>query len=188
MDKFISVRKPFGLEGSFINSKDLHSENQGLKNPVVCYGRGQILGYVEREIIKTRINWIDKWKVYMPYANNIGTELNDDNQNTFVGEPKSVCTETFILAGADLDLNKDSSSNLSNYLRTKFARFLLSLAKSSQHATAKTYRFIPLQDFTDKSDINWSKSIKEIDKQLYKKYNLSEDEIDYIENKIKEMK
>ncbi len=188
MDEFISVRKPFGLEGSFINSKDFHSDNKGLKNPIICYGRGQTLGYVEREIIKTRTNWIDKWKVYMPYANNIGTELNDDNQNTFVGEPKSVCTETFIFAGVDLDLNKDSSNNLSNYLRTKFARFLLSLAKSSQHATAKTYRFIPLQDFTNKSDINWSKSIKEIDKQLYKKYNLSEDEIDYIENKIKEMK
>lgn len=188
MDEFISVRKPFGLEGSFINSKDFHSDNKGLKNPIICYGRGQTLGYVEREIIKTRTNWIDKWKVYMPYANNIGTELNDDNQNTFVGEPKSVCTETFILAGVDLNLNKDSSNNLSNYLRTKFARFLLSLAKSSQHATAKTYRFIPLQDFIDKSDINWSKSIKEIDKQLYKKYNLLEDEIDYIENKIKEKK
>lgn len=187
MDEFISVRQPFGLEGDFINSKDFHSNNQKLQNPIVCYGRGQTLGYVERDIIKTRTNWIDKWKVYMPYANNIGTELNDDNQNTFVGEPESICTETFILAGADLDLNKDSSNNLSNYLRTKFARYLLSLAKSSQHATAKTYRFIPLQDFTDKSDIDWNKSIKEIDKQLYKKYDLSQDEIDFIEKKIKEM-
>ena len=72
---------------------------------------------------------IDVWKVYMPYANNIGTELNDDNQNTFVGEPNSVCTETFIVAEATLNLNKDSSTNLALYLRTKFARFLLSLVK-----------------------------------------------------------
>lgn len=188
MDKFISVRKPFGLEGSFINSKDLHSENQGLKNPVVCYGRGQTLGYVEREIIKTRINWIDKWKVFTPRANNIGTELSDDNLNTFIGEPGTICTESYIVVGADLDLNSSSAENLSKYLTGKFARYMHSLGKASQDATAKTYRFIPLQDFTDKSDINWSKSIKEIDKQLYKKYNLSEDEIDYIENKIKEMK
>lgn len=188
IEEFISVRKPFGLEGSFINSKDFHSDKQGLKNPIICYGRGQTLGYVEREIIKTRTNWIDKWKVFTPRANNIGTELNDDNLNTFIGEPGTICTESYIVVGAELDLNSFSAENLSKYLASKFARYMHSLGKASQDATAKTYRFIPLQDFTHKSDIDWSKSIKEIDKQLYKKYNLSEDEIDYIENKIKEMR
>ena len=187
MDKFISVRKPFGLEGNFINSKDFHSKNQGLRNPIICYGRGQALGYVEREIIETRINWIDKWKVFTPRANNIGTELSDDNLNTFIGEPGTICTESYIVVGADLDLNSSSAKNLSKYLTGKFARYMHSLGKASQDATAKTYRFMPLQDFTDKSVINWSKSIKEIDKQLYNKYNLSKEEIDYIENKIKEM-
>ena len=100
---------------------------------------------------------------------------------------QSICTETFLVAGTDLGLNKTSSKNLSNYLRTKFSRFLLSLAKNSQHATSKTYRFVPLQDFTNKSDIHWSKSISDIDKQLYTKYGLSQDEIQYIENKIKKM-
>ena len=64
---------------------------------------------------------------------------------------------------------------------------MLSLAKTSQHATAKTYRFVPMQDFTSKSDINWNKSIPEIDKQLYAKYGLSDDEITFIEEKIKPM-
>lgn len=63
-----------------------------------------------------------------------------------------------------------------------------SLAKASQHATSKTYRFVPLQDFTEQSDIDWSRSIEEIDQQLYVKYGLSQDEIAFIESKIKPMK
>ncbi len=63
-----------------------------------------------------------------------------------------------------------------------------SLSKASQRATSKTYRFVPLQDFTVQPDIDWNKSISEIDQQLYKKYELSEDEIAFIERKIKPMK
>jgi hypothetical protein len=59
--------------------------------------------------------------------------------------------------------------------------------KTSQHGTSKTYKFVPLQDFTSNSDINWSKSILEIDQQLYKKYNLTGNEIEFIEKMIKPM-
>ena len=62
-----------------------------------------------------------------------------------------------------------------------------SLAKASQDATAKTYKFVPLQCFTTNSDIDWSKSISEINQQLYKKYNLSEEEIAFVESMIKPM-
>ena len=61
------------------------------------------------------------------------------------------------------------------------------MAKSSQDATSKTYRFVPLQDFTSNSDIDWSQNIPDIDRQLYSKYNLSDDEIDFIEKMIKPM-
>ena len=61
------------------------------------------------------------------------------------------------------------------------------MAKSSQDATSKTYRFVPLQDFTSNSDIDWSQSIPDIDRQLYTKYNLSDDEIAFIEKMIKPM-
>lgn len=183
----MSPRKPFGLESNFIKTTNFHEHKSGLKHPIKCYGRAKTIGYVEKDSIISRHEWINIWKVFLPYANNIGTELNDDNQNTFIGAPYSVCTETFLMAGVGLELNEDSAKNLSNYLRTKFARFLLSLAKSSQHATAKTYRFVPLQDFTSKSDLDWSTSIKELDAQLYKKYNLNPDEISYIDNKIKNM-
>ena len=61
------------------------------------------------------------------------------------------------------------------------------MAKASQHATSKTYRFVPLQDFTNNSDIDWGKSIPEIDAQLYKKYKLTEEEIAFVESMIKPM-
>ncbi len=153
LSQHISPRKPFGLDGNFIKTHAFHKDAQLLEIPLKCYGKAKTVGFVERSMIDTHSEWIDMWKVYFPYANNIGTELNDDNQNTFVGEPKSICTETFLLAGIDLNLDNLSATNLSNYMRTRFARFLHSLAKISQHGTAKTYAFIPLQDFTRRATL-----------------------------------
>lgn len=185
--EIISARKPFGLDGNFIKTSEFFSSVNGINDPIKCYGKAKSVGYIEKSIVKTHKDWINKWKVLTPYANNIGTELNDDNLNSFISEPKSICTETFIVIGAELNLNKEMCINIIKYLKTKFSRFLLSLSKTSQHATAKTYRFVPMQDFTQQSDIDWSKSIQDIDKQLYAKYELSEDEIDFIEQKIKPM-
>lgn len=126
-------------------------------------------------------------EVYTPYANNIGTELKDDNQNSFVGEPNSVSTETFLVIGANINLNEESASNLSKYLKTKFSRYLHSLAKIRQHGTSKTYRFIPIENFTCDSDIDWSKSLLEIDEQLFEKYKLSINEVEHIKTSIKNM-
>lgn len=187
ISQMVSVRKPFGLEGNFIKDVRFNESKKSLNEPVKCYGKGRIIGYVEKNFIKTRNEWIDKWKVYTPRANNIGTELNDDNLNTFIGEPKTICTESYIVIGADINLNEMSAKNISKYLRTKFARYMHSLGKASQDATAKTYRFIPLQDFTDESELDWSTSVEQLDVQLYQKYNLDSEEISYIDNKIKSM-
>ncbi|MEP4925431.1 MAG: Eco57I restriction-modification methylase domain-containing protein [Balneola sp.] len=183
----VSPRKPFGLDSSFIKSKKFKSSKSGITNPVVCYGKAKTVGYVEKNNFSFKKSLVDAYKVFTPYANNIGTELNDDNLNSFIGEPGSVCTETYIMLGYNLLLDKVSAGNLSKYFSTKFARFLHSLAKASQHGTAKTYKFVPLQDFTTNSDINWSQSITEIDRKLYQKYKLSQDEIEFIESMIKEM-
>ena len=87
-----------------------------------------------------------------------------------------------------MHLSETQASYFAKYLKTKFARFLHSKAKASQDATAKTFRFVPLQNFDEKRDgIDWSKSIPEIDKQLYNKYNLDETEIAFIEKMIKPM-
>lgn len=73
------------------------------------------------------------------------------------------------------------------YVKTKFARTLLGLLKVTQAITPGKWKYVPLQDFTENSDIDWSKSIHEIDLQLYKKYNLDDTEIEFIEKNVKEM-
>lgn len=183
----VSPRKPFGISGFFINDNKFRNDDSGLASPVICYGKGKKIGFVERDEVSTRKSWIDKFKVFTPRANNIGTELNDDNLNTFIGEPGTICTESYIVMGVELKLDKSSAKNLSKYFSTKFLRFMHNLAKASQDATSKTYKFVPLQFFTSNSDIDWSKTIPEIDKQLYSKYGLIEEEIGFIESMIKPM-
>ena len=177
MKDHISAAKAFGFRTFFISDPKFRSSPDGLSEPIKCYGRGGKTGYVDRCEVLTHNEWIDRWKVFIPESNNIGTELNDDNQNSFVGAPKEICTESFLCVGADLCLNRDSAKNLSEYLRTKFARFLLSLAKISQHGTSKTYRFVPVVDFSEE----WT------DEKLYAKYGLTQEEINLIESSIKPM-
>jgi len=184
----ISARKPFNLEANIVKDINIfRGSKKGLKDAVTCYGKGKQVGYVKRNEITKNTDWIDKYKVYTARANNIGTELNDDNLNTFVGNPNTICTESYIVVGADLKLDKLSASNLCKYFTTKFSRFQHSVGKASQDATSKTYKFIPLQNFNSKSDIDWDKPIEEIDNQLYKKYGLTDEEIQFIEKMIKPM-
>ncbi|MEY3500192.1 MAG: hypothetical protein RL308_1861, partial [Bacteroidota bacterium] len=188
LESYVSSRKPFNIEGNIVkNTEIFKSEKSGITNPVTCFGKGMTIGYMEKNLITKNTEWISKYKVFVPYANNIGTELNDDNLNAFIGLPNSICSETYIVIGADLDLDENSVLSLKKYLNTKFLRFMHSLPKVSQHGTSKTYKFVPFQNFNSDSDIDWSKSVQEIDKQLYSKYNLTQDEIDFIENMIKPM-
>lgn len=186
-ESHISSLRPFGFRGYFTKDDKFRESKNGLINPVICYGKGKQIGFLEREEIAKNTEWIDRFKVYTPRANNIGTELNDDNLNSFVGNPNTICTESYLVIGIDLNLNQSSASNLCKYLTTKFARFQHSLGKASQDATSKTFRFVPTQNFTDNSDIDWSKSTVEIDKQLYSKYKLTKEEIEFIESMIKSM-
>jgi len=99
--------------------------------------------------------------------------------------PGDLCTKTFLEIGPFE--TEEEASNCIKYIYTKFFRCLVGIIKTTQHATKKVYRFVPMQDFSSSSDIDWSKSIKEIDQQLYKKYNLSDEDINFIEENIKEM-
>ena len=185
--EFVSPLRPFGFRGYFTNDDKFRENSNGLNHPVICYGKGKRIGYVERDEITTRKSWIYIYKVFTPRANNIGTELNDDNLNTFVGGPGTICTESYLVMGAELKLDETSAKNLCKYFSTKFLRFMHSIAKASQDATSKTYKFVPIQNFTIGSDIDWSESTNNIDKQLYSKYSLEQNEIDFIEGMIKEM-
>lgn len=180
---FVSERNPFGIATTM---KDFGDENDD--NDVKIYASKGRVGFLPRSTIKRNLELVDSYKVLTAFANNIGTDLPDDNLNTIVSEPKSACTETYLVIGGNLKLTRDTANNLSKYLKTKFVRMLIMLAKANQNGTRKTYRFVPLQSFTSDLDIDWSQSIAEINQQLYRKYELSEEEIMFIEKNVKEMR
>lgn len=99
--------------------------------------------------------------------------------------PNEVCTLTYMVVAYFNYF--ESANNCVKYLRTKFVRALLKITLTKQSFTADNYIVVPMQDFTSNSDIDWSQSITNIDQQLYRKYNLSSDEVAYIEAKIKSM-
>ena len=100
-----------------------------------------------------------------------------------VAKPNDVCTESFVQIGS-FD-NQKSARNCEKYIKTKFFRTLVSIRKHDQGASRGVYEYVPDQDFSDRSDINWNDTIEDIDKQLYKKYNLTNDEIEYIEKNVR---
>ena len=103
----------------------------------------------------------------------------------FVEEPGVGFTETFISAGSFK--TSDQAHSCVKYLSGKFARVMLGVLKATQNIPASVWKYIPNQNFTDKSDIDWSKSTPEIDQQLYKKYRLSAAEIDFVESYVRAM-
>ena len=186
LTKIISSRKPFGLPTDFYKSSGFVIEHKD-ENSLTCIAKGMKVGYIDSSVVTSNHDWVERWKVLIPRANNIGTELNDDNLNTFTYGKGVVCTESYLVVGAQLKLNRKQCDNLSKYLHTRFVRCLHGLAKSSQDATAKTFRFVPLQDFTSSSDIDWSRPVPEIDAQLYAKYGITKSEQKFIESLIKPM-
>ena len=140
--------------------------------------------YCHREYIKSTHKSLAKYKVLVPKAIGSG-KLDDVFPPIFIAKPDEAFTQTYISIGT---FDRESEAIcLEKYLKTKFCRSLLYVLKVTQDNLPATWRCIPKQDFTSSSDINWSASVAEIDRQLYKKYNLSEEEIAFIETKVKEM-
>ncbi|MGN1258602.1 MAG: Eco57I restriction-modification methylase domain-containing protein, partial [Candidatus Limisoma sp.] len=99
--------------------------------------------------------------------------------------PKEINTETYI--DTAVFFSEIEAINYKKYLHSKFSRYLLRQGVTSVNVTRECFAFVPMQDFTESSDIDWSKSIEEIDVQLYKKYKLTDEEIAFIESMIKPM-
>lgn len=125
-----------------------------------------------------------KFSIVLPKANNSG-EFGETLAQPVLTEPGTGSTETFISVGS-FD-TKEENENCLKYISSKFARAMLGVLKITQDLTPDKWKYVPLQDFSSNSDIDWSKSVHEIDLQLYRKYGLSEDEIDFIETHVKEM-
>ena len=82
---------------------------------------------------------------------------------------------------------QEEAQNLESYLKTRLVRFLIAQLAATQQMTKDKFQYVPLQNFTGSSDIDWNKSIPEIDQQLYAKYHLTDEEITFIEKMIKPM-
>ena len=134
--------------------------------------------YINSEYIEEHPN-LRKFKVMLPGSNGSGA-IGEVLSTPLVGH-----TQTFISFGA-FD-NREEAENLLKYIKTKFARTMLGTLKITQSNKKDTWRNVPLQNFTNNSDIDWSRSIAQIDQQLYKKYDLSEKEIAFIEEKVRAM-
>lgn len=139
--------------------------------------------YINRDYVNSVLN-LDKYKLFISKAFGTG-QFGEVLPDIILGKPAVGATITFLSVGA-FD-TEDEAVTCEKYLKTKFARTLLGVLKATQNGSKPCYRMIPLQDFTPASDIDWSKSIHEIDLQLYKKYGLSDEEINFIETHVKEM-
>ncbi len=144
----------------------------------------RVFKWMRRDYLATHPN-MDKYKVFVPSSNGTGA-IGEVLSTPLIGQPLIGHTETFISFGAfDNALEAD---NCLKYIKTKFARVMLGIVKVTQgNKTKEVWSKVPLQDFTAHSDIDWTQSIADIDKQLYKKYGLSTDEINFIETKVKQM-
>lgn len=146
--------------------------------------------YTKRQNITKNQTLIDKWKIFTSKGNGGAGLLGDGKPvailgKAYIGSPKTVCTDSLIPIG-NFE-TKTEAENLQKYMGSKFLRFCVGILKVSQNVYQNVYQFVPMQNFTNDSDIDWSQSINEIDKQLYSKYGLSEEEIAYIESMIRPM-
>ena len=139
--------------------------------------------WIKKSYVKIPDNF-DFYKVLVPAANGSGA-IGEVLSTPVIGQPVIGHTETFLSVGKFN--TQEEAENCMKYIKTKFARAMLGTLKITQHNIQETWLNVPLQDFTTNSDIDWSKSVSEIDKQLYKKYGLSKDEIEFIESKVREM-
>ena len=143
----------------------------------------RVYKYIKREYL-TDVENMYAYKVYIAQANGNGT-FGERLSQPIIEGPGVGSTETFLSIG-NFE-TKLEAENLGKYIKTKFARALLGVLKVTQNGNKPVWKMIPLQDFTPASDIDWNVTITNIDRQLYKKYGLTQEEIDFIETNVKEM-
>ena len=139
--------------------------------------------WIKREYLIEN-DYLDTYNLLIPEANNSG-KYGETLTEPSYGDPGEGSADTFLSAGTFR--SKEETICFAKYMRTKLFRALLGVKKVTQHCPPPVWKMIPLQDFTPASDIDWSKTIPEIDRQLYAKYGLDADEIAFIETHVKEM-
>lgn len=178
----VSPRKPYGLSGDIFADTAKYglpalSETQNSSSDIKIYGLDKLkrsIRYVTSDYPFPKKDYLDGYKMFMGRNQGAGV-LGEKLSLPVFAKPNEACTETFVVIG--LFENEQETINCWSYMCTKFFRALLALKKNDQGAAQGVYEFIPIQDFSKP----WT------DEELYKKYNLSEDEINFIETMIKPM-
>lgn len=173
MDAIVSNREPFKLESNFDGHRPKPKEGD-----IELYRitpRERRVDWVPRSLITKNSEWIDSWKLFVPKAYGAGEAVPHQILGVpIIAHPPSVCTGSYLAIPAK---NEAAVKSLNSYYQTKFFRFLVSLRKITQDAFSHMYAWVPQQ----KWDHIWT------DKELYKKYGLTQDQIKYIDSVIKEM-
>jgi hypothetical protein len=143
---------------------------------------GRIKKYIKREYLQHN-DYIDTYNILVPESN--GTGAFDKFSTPVVAPPQFGSADTFISIG--MLKTEEEALSLLKFIKTKFLRALVGVKKATQHNPKSVWQYVPMQDFTENSDIDWTKSVAEIDRQLYKKYGLTEEEIAFIEEKVQAM-
>ncbi|MFZ1363749.1 MAG: Eco57I restriction-modification methylase domain-containing protein [Brachymonas denitrificans] len=171
-DALVSSRKPFALETTFKGRKTKKADD------LLIYQNGGT-GYVSRDSISAGLEYVDAWKIYVgraaPGTGNRDTYPHRILSTPFIGEPGSVCSETYLCIGPFA--TKAEAENALSYLTCRLTRLLILLHKPSQDTTRKVYTFVPKQD--------WSRPWSDAD--LYARYGITQEEIDFIEKVVRPM-
>lgn len=139
--------------------------------------------WIRKDYVRVPENF-GSYKVFISKANGSGA-FGETLSAPIIAEPGIGHTQTFMSIGKCE--SEQEAIAITKYVKTKFARAMLGVLKITQDCPAPKWKYVPLQDFTAHSDIDWSKSVAEIDRQLYRKYDLTADEIEFIETHVKEM-
>lgn len=186
----ISADTPFGIPTNPVGSDSSSFTLSEVKNKeydtILYYlkNRKRSTAYIKgKDIVKNAAD-VKFDKVFIPGAYGAG----EGYPHQILGEPevapkKSACSQTYLYAKF---ASHREAVNFASYLKTRFCRILVSAIKITQHSQDRVFRFVPLQDFTASSDIDWSRPIPEIDEQLYTKYDITEYK-GFIESMIKPM-
>ena len=182
----VSPRNPYNFREDFYESKKVQ---QDLIKVLGIQEKKRAFLSFPKSSINRGTDELDKYRLYISKADGAAGSIGFPVPARIIGKseignPGTACTETFLRIGPFA--NKEETLNAQKYMETKFLRALIG-ARKGKNMTQSTYSFAPLQDFSNSSDINWSKTIPEIDQQLYEKYNLSKDEIKFIEEKVAPM-
>ncbi|MBR2994421.1 Eco57I restriction-modification methylase domain-containing protein [Candidatus Saccharibacteria bacterium] len=189
--ELVSAQKPFGYRADATRRyPELFSDTQDTQHTIkfYCWDGTPMIKYMNKKDIADS-DLLASWKIFISKTADPPIRFGHQNKEIlrkpFIGEPNTACSETYLYIGNNF--SKEEAHNALKYIQTKLFRFLVLQRKKTQNVARGVFESVPMQKFTDNSDIDWSKSIPEIDQQLYKKYNLSEDEIKFIEEKVAPM-